>query len=204
MEAYKSGLSSKYPAYIHAETSQINFSLKDPYNNILRTTTEAISAAIGGANTITITPFDELYNEENSFSDRMARNIQLILKEEAYFNKVADPGSGSYYIEHLTNQLAEKAWSVFQEIEHIGGLYEAIKQGWVQKRVSEAQQARIEASKKGELVLIGVNKHPVKNEEIRNPLPKTEVEASSSKNSESIETISTLRIADAFEMEAQS
>ncbi len=204
LDAYKSGLSIEHPAYIHAETSQINFSLKDPHNNILRTTTEAMAAAIGGANTITVIPFDELYNEENSFSDRVARNIQLILKEEAYFDKVADPGSGSYYIEHLTNQLAEKAWSVFQEIERLGGFHEAIKQGWVQKRVKDAQKARVEASKNGELVLIGVNKHPLKNEEIRTPLPKTEDETPNSKNSESIETTSTLRIAEAFEMEAQS
>ncbi len=204
LDAYKSGLSIEHPAYIHAETSQINFSLKDPHNNILRTTTEAMAAAIGGANTITVTPFDELYNEENSFSDRVARNIQLILKEEAYFDKVADPGSGSYYIEHLTNQLAEKAWSVFQEIERLGGFHEAIKQDWVQKRVKDAQKARIEASKNGDLVLIGVNKYPLKNEEIRTPRPKTEDETPNSKNSESIETISTLRIAEAFEMEAQS
>ncbi len=204
LDAYKSDLSTEHPAYIHAETSQINFSLKDPHNNILRTTTEAMSAAIGRANVITITPFDEVYNEENSFSDRVARNIQLILKEEAYFDKVADPGAGSYYIEHLTNQLAEEAWIVFQEIERVGGFYEAIKKGWVQKRVKVAQQSRIEASKNGELVLIGVNKHPVKNEEERTPLPKKEVEASNSNNSETIETISTLRIAEAFEMEALS
>lgn len=204
LDTYQEGLSQKYPAYIHAQTSTLNISLKDSYNNILRTTTEAMSAAIGSADAITVIPFDNLYNEENSFSDRIARNIQLILKEEAYFDKVADPSAGSYFIEHLTTHLAEEAWKIFQEIEKNGGFYNSIKHGFVQKRVKEAQQARMEAAKKGELVLLGVNKHPVKDEEEHKPRSKPRVKIIPKIPYKEIETISELRIAEAFETETLS
>ncbi|MFA5668800.1 MAG: methylmalonyl-CoA mutase subunit beta [Balneolaceae bacterium] len=204
LDTYQEGLSQKYPAYIHAHTATLNTSLKDPHNNILRATTEAMSAAIGVADAITITPFDDIYNEENSFSDRIARNIQLILKEEAYFDKVADPSAGSYYIEHLTTHLAEEAWKVFQEIERNGGFYNSIKNGFVQKRVREAQQARMDASKNGELVLLGVNKHPAKDEEARKPRLKPESKVIPKEAYSEIETISEFRIAEAFETETLS
>jgi len=204
LETYQEGLSQNYPAYIHAHTATLNASLKDPHNNILRATTEAMSAAIGAADAITIIPFDDIYNEENSFSDRVARNIQLILKEEAYFDKVADPSAGSYYIEHLTTHLAEEAWKVFPEIEKNGGFYNSIKNGFVQKRVKVAQQARMKAAKNGELILLGVNKHPAKNEEAYKPRSKPEANKAPQEPYIEIEKLTELRIAEAFETEALS
>jgi methylmalonyl-CoA mutase len=106
---------------MHAETSSFNKTIFDPYVNMLRTQTEAMSASLGGVNSMTVLPFDVPYKESDEFSERIARNQQLLLKEESNFDKIVDPGAGSYYIENLTNEIAQQAWNLFLEIEENGG-----------------------------------------------------------------------------------
>ena len=103
--------------------------------NMLKTQTEAMSAVLGGADSLTVEPCDIIFRQPDEFSERIARNQQLILKEEAYFDKVADPGAGSYYIEKLTYLIAESAWKLFLEIEKNGGFLESLKNGFVQWKI---------------------------------------------------------------------
>ncbi len=125
---------------IHCVTSEWNKTVYDPYVNMLRTQTEAMSAILGGTDSLTVEPFDIAFRKPDEFSERIARNQQLILKEEAYFDKVADPAAGSYYIENLTNLIAEHAWKLFVEIEEKGGFLVIApfrfysKEGIIQKR----------------------------------------------------------------------
>ena len=105
----------------HAETSTFNLTLYDAHVNLLRTQTEAMSAALAGVNSITVTPFDKAYETPDEFSERLARNQQLLLKEECHFDKVVDPAGGSYYIENLTVSIAKQAWDIFLKVEEEGG-----------------------------------------------------------------------------------
>ncbi|MFN7015073.1 MAG: methylmalonyl-CoA mutase family protein, partial [Bacteroidia bacterium] len=114
---------------IHAFTATINKSHKDAYNNMLRATTEAMSAIIGGANQISVMPYDEIGAQTSQFSERIARNITLILSEESYLDKVIDPAAGSYLIEKLTRELAEKSWEKFCTIENKGGWKALLQNG---------------------------------------------------------------------------
>lgn len=152
------GLKENHP-YIFAETSFWNKSQTDAHNNMLRATTEAMSAAIGGCDAITVHRFDKHFAEDSSFASRIARNIQIILQEEAYLDKVTDPSAGSYYIEVLTNGIAQKSWTLFQEIESKGGFYECLKSGFIQELISSAKQDKIDAYKQKQKVLVGVNKY---------------------------------------------
>lgn len=149
----------KIQASIHAETNFWNKSQSDAHNNMLRATTEAMSAAIGGCDTITVHRYDKHFAEDSGFASRIARNIQLILKEEAYLDKVADPGAGSYYIEVLTDSMAQKSWELFQDIEAKGGFYETLKSGYIQERTAASRKEKIEAYQQKEKVLVGVNKY---------------------------------------------
>jgi len=128
---------------IHCVTSKWNKSIYDPYVNLLRTQTEAMSAILGGTDSLTVEPYDIVFRNPDEFSERIARNQQLILKEEAYFDKVADPGAGSYYIENLTNQIAENSWKLFLEIEDKGGFLSCLESGWIQRKLSESASGRI-------------------------------------------------------------
>lgn len=157
----------KVTIHIHAQTTLINKSAVDSYNNMLRSTTEAMSAAIGGANSIVVLPFDIEFNLQNDFSSRMARNQQLILKDESYLNMVADISSGSYYIESLTQTLCEKAWEQFKVIESKGGLLACLKSNYIQELISKDAEILIHNLKEGKLILVGVNKFQNKNEETK-------------------------------------
>lgn len=148
------------PAYIHATTSGWNKTAYDPYVNMLRTTTEGMSAATAGCDAITIQPFDESFRRPNDFSRRIARNSQTILKEEAYFNKVSDPAAGSYYIEKLTDKIAKAAWHGFQEIEQQGGMQESIREGYPQTAIEESRKQRDMAIATRQRVFVGINKYP--------------------------------------------
>ena len=121
-EQYKPADPSSLKIPIHACSGMWNKSVYDPYVNVLRLTTECMSASIGGANSITILPFNNTYKTADDFSQRIARNIQIILKEESYLDKVVDPSAGSYYIESLTDELAQMAWNDFKKIEEVGGI----------------------------------------------------------------------------------
>ena len=102
---------------VHTETSTFNLTLFDAHVNLLRTQTEAMSAALGGVDSMTVTPFDKTYETPDEFSERLARNQQLLLKEESHFDKVIDPAAGSYYIENLTISIAQQAWNLFLSVE---------------------------------------------------------------------------------------
>jgi len=164
--------------HIHAQTTSINKSVVDSYNNMLRSTTEAMSASIGGANSIAVLPFDLEFNPQNDFSSRMARNQQLILKDESYLNKVADMAAGSYYIETLTETLCEKSWEQFKVIESKGGLLACLKSNFIQDIITKDSEELIKQFKEGKLVLVGVNKFQNKNEGVNVAKRKNNVHSS--------------------------
>ena len=151
--------------YIHCVTSEWNKTIYDPYVNMLRTQTEAMSAIIGGTDSLTVEPFDIVFRQPGEFSERIARNQQLIIKEESYFDKVADPSAGSYYIENLTTLIADNAWKLFLTIEEQGGFISALQKGFIQKKVSESATKRKVDIANGKEILLGTNRFPDINEE---------------------------------------
>ena len=144
----------------HAETSTFNLTLFDAHVNMLRTQTEAMSAALAGVNSITVSPYDKAYQTPDDFSERIARNQQLLLKEECHFDKVVDPAAGSYFIENLTVSIAQQAWNLFLQVEEEGGMMEAIKVGKVQEAVNASNKARHDAVAKRREILLGTNQYP--------------------------------------------
>ncbi|HBE41584.1 MAG TPA: hypothetical protein DDW27_10350, partial [Bacteroidales bacterium] len=137
MNAFKSGTGVSAQMEIHSVTIRLNKTTDDPYINMLRTQTEAMSAILGGADSITVEPYDIVFKQPDEFSERIARNQQLILREEAWFGKVADPAGGSYYIEKLTDLIAKHAWKLFLEIENYGGFVKALEKGVIKQKISE-------------------------------------------------------------------
>jgi methylmalonyl-CoA mutase len=147
-------------AYLHGETSRWNKTLYDPYTNMLRTTSEGMSAAIAGCDSITVTPFDRHFKKPSEFSDRIARNSQIIMSEEAYLDKVKDPAAGSYYVENLTEDIAREGWKLFQQVEQEGGLLKSIKNGTVQSSIGQSQKKRDQAIAIRERIFVGSNQYP--------------------------------------------
>ncbi len=145
---------------INASTSTYNQTLFDSYVNLLRSQTEAMSAALGGVHSMVVTPFDAPYEKATDFSERIARNQQLLIKEEAHFDRIVDPSAGSYYIEHLTAALAQEAWKLFLKIEEEGGFLAAVKAGTVQDDINATNVKRHgDAAKRKEFIL-GTNQFP--------------------------------------------
>jgi methylmalonyl-CoA mutase len=141
------------------------------YNvNMLRTTTECMSAILGGADAIANLPYDALYHKDNEFGDRIARNQLLILKEESYFDKVDNPADGSYYIESLTNQLAEKALLLFKDIEANGGFLKQLNEGIIKRKIQESADTEQALFDSGTEALLGTNKYPNKNDKMKHDL----------------------------------
>lgn len=145
--------------HLHAETSDTYRSAFDSYSNLLRDTIAGMAAVLGGCHSLLIHPFDQAKIAANLFSSRMSRNQQLIFKEECYLHQVADAAAGSFYLEQLTEQLAEKAWQVFKDIEAAGGLIAAFEQGTITTAIAAQAAAWIEEYRTGKRVLIGVNKY---------------------------------------------
>lgn len=127
---------------ISAETSKFTKTKHDPYVNLLRAGNEAFAAILGGIQYLHVSPYNEPEGDATAFSDRIARNTQLILKEEAHLKKTVDPAGGSWYIETLTNELAEKAWELFLEIDSKGGLISALSSGWIQEQIARVKVKR--------------------------------------------------------------
>ena len=144
----------------HATTSFWNKSIFDAHVNLLRTQTEAMSAAIGGADSITVQPFDVTYQHSDDFSERIARNQQLLLKEECHFDKVIDPSAGSYYIETLTNSIAAEAWKLFLSVEEAGGFTQAAETGMVQAAVNASNKKRHQSVATRREIFLGTNQFP--------------------------------------------
>jgi methylmalonyl-CoA mutase len=159
-DGYKPESRSGSKANVHAQTSVWNMTLYDAHVNLLRSQTEAMSAAIAGVDSITVIPFDFTYKTPDDFSERIARNQQLLLREECHFDKVVDPSAGSYYIEVLTHSIAEQAWKLFLDIEEKGGFYATLKTGEVQMAVNASASARRKAIATRRETLLGTNQFP--------------------------------------------
>lgn len=143
---------------IHAQTSTFYDSTATPYTNLLRASTEAMAAVIGGCDVLTIHPYDTVLGQSTdpAFSERIARNVSVLLKDESYLDKVADPSAGSYYIENLTHELIESSWALFLDVEKRGGLAKA--NGFVSAKIEQSYRAGVEAVRNGK-VLVGVTKY---------------------------------------------
>ena len=143
----------------HCQTSGVSLQEQDPYNNVVRTAYEAMSAALGGTQSLHTNALDEAMGLPTDFSSRIARNTQLILQEETRITDVIDPLAGSYYIEKLTHDLAEQAWALIEEVEAMGGMTKAVESGMPKLRIEEAAAIRQAAVDRGEEVIVGVNKY---------------------------------------------
>ena len=156
--------------YIIATPTKRNKTLYDYNVNMLRTTTECMSAILGGADAVANLAYDAIYHKDNEFGDRISRNQLLVLKHESYFDKVNNPADGAYYIETLTVQLAEKALELFKDIEKNGGLISQLIDGTIQRKINESAQKEQELFDSGKEVLLGTNKYPNKNDQMKNDL----------------------------------
>lgn len=146
--------------FVHARTSAWNQTVYDPYVNMLRGTTEAMSAAIAGVHSLEVLPFDHSYEAPSEFSYRIARNESLLLKHESHFDQVIDPAGGSYYIENLTKSIADEAWKLFLEVEEKGGYVEAFKAGFIVERVKASAAAKDKAVATRRQTILGSNQYP--------------------------------------------
>ena len=156
--------------HILATPSKRNKTVYDYNVNMLRTTTECMSAILGGANTVSNLPYDVLYHKSNEFGERISRNQLLIMKYESYFDKVGNAATGSYYIETLTSQIAEKALQLFKEIESNHGFIKQLAAGTIQRKISESADKEQQLFDDGKLVLLGTNKYPNPNDRMANEL----------------------------------
>ena len=184
---------------IHAETSGFNLTLFDPYVNMLRTQTEAMSAAIAGVEAITVTPYDSVYETPTAFAERIAKNQQLILKHESHLDKVTDPAGGSYYIESLTASIAQEAWKLFLAIEENGGFHKAIKEGVIKREIEAAGNNRRTALAKRKEILLGTNQYPGFEEKSEGRRPLANSCSCGCHNNESSNTIEARRLGEEFE-----
>ena len=165
LEAYKVKEENQ-KIFIHGKTSQFNQTYFDPFVNSLRTTTEAFSAIVGGVDSIQTNPYDESFNDSNDFSRRLARNTQIILKEESHLEQVIDPAGGSYFVEKLTDDIANAAWKLFQTIEEKGGMLKAILSGIVQDEIVKISDLKKKDFAKRKSVLVGTNLYANPKEEM--------------------------------------
>ena len=159
-----------FDCHIIATPTKRNKTLYDYNVNMLRTTTECMSAILGGADIVANLSYDSLYHKDNEFGDRIARNQLLILKHESYFDKVHNPADGTYYIEVLTEQLVQKGLQLFKEIEENGGFISQLIEGNIQKKISESAAKEQELFDSGKEVLLGTNKYPNKNDKMKHDL----------------------------------
>ncbi len=156
---------------IHARAANWNATVYDPYVNMLRGTTEAMAAAVGGSDSVTVGAFDHCYKSGSEISRRLARNTQIVLKKEAYLDRVADPAAGSYYIETLTYSLATEAWKLMQQIEGCGGFVKCLQDGWIQAGIEKSRAAKDAAIAARRQNLLGTNQFPNTKERV---LPQIE------------------------------
>lgn len=169
-ETLNKAYNTNYTCHILAKPSKRNKAIYDYNTNMLRTTTECMSAVLGGADTICNLPYDAIFHKHNNFGARIARNQLLILKHESYFNAVNNPSDGSYYIESLTEQLAEKALVLLKDIEANGGFLKQLKDGTIQRKLKESASKEQEQFNAGNEVVLGSNKHPNTNDKMKENL----------------------------------
>ncbi|QPQ54935.1 methylmalonyl-CoA mutase [Allosphingosinicella flava] len=148
----------------HCQTSGVSLTEQDPYNNVIRTTVEAMAAALGGTQSLHTNALDEAIALPTDFSARIARNTQIVLQEETGITNVVDPLGGSYYVEALTQELYDKAWKIIERVEAEGGMAKAVAAGWPKAMIEEASAARAARVDKGEDVIVGVNRYRLADE----------------------------------------
>ncbi|EJC83955.1 methylmalonyl-CoA mutase [Rhizobium leguminosarum bv. trifolii WSM2297] len=165
MEEFQPKKASSLMLRTHCQTSGVSLQEQDPYNNIIRTAFEAMSAVLGGTQSLHTNSFDEAIALPTEFSARIARNTQLILSHETGVTRVVDPLAGSYYVESLTKELADKAWALIEEVEALGGMTKAVNDGLPKRLIEEAAARRQAAVDKGEEVIVGVNRYRLDNEQ---------------------------------------
>lgn len=165
-EAYQANTNCK----IIATPTKRNKTIYDYNTNLLRTTTEYMSAILGGADVVNTLAYDAIYHNTNEFGERIARNQLLILKHESYFNKVNNPADGAYYIESLTTDLAEKGLALFKDIETNGGFLHQLKAGTIQRKIKESATLEQEQFDNEQLILLGTNKHPNPKDKMKHDL----------------------------------
>jgi methylmalonyl-CoA mutase len=171
---------------IHCVTGRWNKTIYDPYINLLRTQTEAMSAALGGTDSLTVEPFDTIFRQPDEFSERIARNQQLLLKEESFFDKVADPAGGSYYIEKLTSLIADCSWKLFLTVQDMGGFLSALENGYIQKDLKESADQKRENISMRKEILLGTNQYPDFDEKVSPGIDLNKVFSSTGNSDENI------------------
>ena len=204
VEAYKQptftkALKEAAKMNVCAETSRFNMTVFDAYVNLLRSQTETMSAALAGVDEIIVTPFDVTYEQPTDFAERIARNQQLMLKEEAHFDKVVDPAAGSYYIENLTASIAAEAWKQFLAIQENGGMFEMVKAGKVQEAMAANLKTRLSDVAKRKEVLLGSNQFPNFNEKAMKKIKDTKCGACCCAEKGELATLPIARAAEEFE-----
>ncbi|MDR0971320.1 MAG: methylmalonyl-CoA mutase family protein [Bacteroidales bacterium] len=197
MEQYNPKCETAFDVFIATQSSFYNKTIYDPYVNMLRTTTETMSSAIAGADSISVYPFDCAFKESDDFSRRIASNQQILLKEETYLDKVVDPSSGSYYIENLTNSICEAAWNIFKEIEEKGGFLSAIKEGFIQDEIEKTSSKRSNDAAMRKTSILGTNQYPNLNEKMSEKISSVCEGVENKKDN--IRTLSTKRLSQDFE-----
>lgn len=170
IDALKKEYNHEIDLHIVAQPTKRNKTLYDYNVNMLRTTTECMSAILGGADSVSNLAYDVLYHKENEFGDRISRNQLLVLKHESYFDKVDNPADGAYYIETLTEQLAEKALELFKDIEANGGLITQLIEGTIQRKIAESAEKEQKLFDEGKEILLGTNKYPNKQDQMKHDL----------------------------------
>src|SRR3954465_12772812 len=164
MEAFGAKNPKSLMLRTHCQTSGVSLTEQDPWNNIVRTTVEAMAAVLGGTQSLHTNSFDEAIALPTDFSARIARNTQLILADESGITKVADPLGGSWFVESLTKELADKAWALIEEVEGLGGMTAAVREGMPKRRIEEASAERAAKVDRGETVVVGVNRYRLEDE----------------------------------------
>ena len=200
VKAYGCGCEEACVMNIHSTTSEWNKTIYDAYVNLLRTTTESMSAIIAGADSLTVNPFNSTFEETIEFSERLARNQQLLLKEESYFDKVADPAAGAYYIENLTDSIADQAWKLFIQVHEKGSFLEALKAGFIQETIEKTARERDLAIATRKEILLGTNQYPNNGEFLEELNSIAFLHLDKSAGSATIPTLKPYRGAQAFEI----
>jgi methylmalonyl-CoA mutase len=200
VKAYNPSSDAVCKMNVHAETSDWNKTIYDPNVNMLRTQTEAMSAALGGLDSFTVKPYDSIFQNPSDFSERIARNQQILLKEESHFARIADPAGGSYYIEELTQSIIEAAWNLFLEVQEKGGYIAALKEGFIQESIKATAQKRDMAIATRRENLLGTNIFPNFTEKMETPICSCKLEPNDmTEEGATVETLKPYRGAQAFE-----
>ena len=199
VEQYKPECDCAYKLYINATTSRWNQSVYDPYVNMLRSTTEAMSSAVAGADSISVLPFDGAYKEADDFGYRIARNQQLLLKEESYLDKIVDPAAGSYYIENLTDEIAKGAWEHFMKVEEAGGMCKALRAGLVQDEIEATAHQRDLDIATRKTTILGTNQYPNLLEKMSDKVSSGEKHCCCCEKGDEVKVLKAYRGAEAFE-----